>query len=80
MTAPSSLQVYSEMIGNIMVDAASARKYYHFVRLMGRSASHIALEAALQTHPQVHPCACTVWCMRSWDVYKLFGMYHNCTT
>jgi hypothetical protein len=41
------------MIGNIMIDAASARKYYHFIRLMGRSASHIALEAALQTHPQV---------------------------
>ena len=36
-----------------MIDAASARKYYHFIRLMGRSASHIALEAALQTHPQV---------------------------
>jgi len=47
------LQVFSEIIGNIMLDAASARKYYHFVRLMGRSASHIALEAALQTHPQV---------------------------
>ena len=46
-------QVYAEMIGNIMIDAASARKYYHFIRLMGRSASHIALEAALQTHPQV---------------------------
>jgi diphosphate-dependent phosphofructokinase len=45
--------VYAEMIGNIMIDAASARKYYHFIRLMGRSASHIALEAALQTHPQV---------------------------
>ena len=44
-------QVYSEMIGNIMIDAASARKYYHFIRLMGRSASHIALEVALQTHP-----------------------------
>lgn len=46
-------QVYSEMIGNVTIDAASARKYYHFIRLMGRSASHIALEAALQTHPQV---------------------------
>ena len=44
------------MIGNIMIDAASARKYYHFIRLMGRSASHIALEAALQTHPQVGQC------------------------
>lgn len=48
----TACKVYSEMIGNIMIDAASARKYYHFVRLMGRSASHIALEAALQTHPQ----------------------------
>ncbi len=45
-------QVYSEMVGNIMIDAASARKYTHFVRLMGRSASHLTLETALQTHPQ----------------------------
>ena len=51
-------QVYAEMIGNIMIDAASARKYYHFIRLMGRSASHIALEAALQTHPQVRQYSC----------------------
>ena len=36
-----------------MIDARSATKYYHFVRLMGRAASHITLEAALQTHPQV---------------------------
>ena len=46
------LQVYSEMIGNLMMDALSAKKYYHFVRLMGRAASHITLECALQTHPQ----------------------------
>ena len=45
-------QVYSELVGNIMVDAASARKYWHLIRLMGRAASHITLEAALQTHPQ----------------------------
>ena len=45
-------QVYSEQIGNLMMDALSAKKYYHFVRLMGRAASHIALECALQTHPQ----------------------------
>ncbi|KAK9817886.1 hypothetical protein WJX72_003737 [[Myrmecia] bisecta] len=45
-------KVYSEMIGNIMIDAASAGKYYHFIRLMGRNASHITLECALQTHPQ----------------------------
>ena len=35
-----------------MIDAASAKKYYHFVRLMGRSSSHVTLECALQTHPQ----------------------------
>lgn len=45
-------QVYSEQIGNLMMDALSAKKYYHFVRLMGRAASHITLECALQTHPQ----------------------------
>jgi pyrophosphate--fructose-6-phosphate 1-phosphotransferase len=44
-------KVYSELIGNIMIDAASARKYWHFVRLMGRAASHVTLECALQTHP-----------------------------
>lgn len=42
---------YSEMIGNIARDAASAKKYTHFIKLMGRSASHIALECALSTHP-----------------------------
>ncbi len=46
------MQVYSEQIGNLMMDALSAKKYYHFVRLMGRAASHITLECALQTHPQ----------------------------
>ena len=46
-------KVYSELIGNIQRDAASARKYWHFIRLMGRSASHITLECALQTHPNV---------------------------
>ena len=50
--AAAEVQVYSESVGNIMVDAASARKYTHFVRLMGRSASHLTLETALQTHPQ----------------------------
>ncbi|GAB4813047.1 hypothetical protein N2152v2_000093 [Parachlorella kessleri] len=49
----TACKVYSELIGNIMVDAASAGKYFHFVRLMGRSASHITLECALQTHPQM---------------------------
>jgi pyrophosphate--fructose-6-phosphate 1-phosphotransferase len=49
----TATKVYSELIGNIMRDANSARKYWHFVKLMGRSASHIALECALQTHPNV---------------------------
>jgi 6-phosphofructokinase len=39
--------------GNVLSDAASANKYYHFVRLMGRSSSHITLEVALQTHPHL---------------------------
>ncbi|KAI3703986.1 hypothetical protein L1987_74187 [Smallanthus sonchifolius] len=47
------MQIYSEMIGNLMVDARSTGKYYHFVRLMGRAASHITLECALQTHPNI---------------------------
>jgi pyrophosphate--fructose-6-phosphate 1-phosphotransferase len=42
---------YSQLIGNLCTDAASAKKYYYFVRLMGRSASHTALECALQTRP-----------------------------
>lgn len=46
-------KVYSELIGNIQRDANSAKKYWHFIKLMGRSASHIALECALQTHPNV---------------------------
>lgn len=46
-------KVYSELIGNVQRDAISAKKYWHFVRLMGRSASHITLECALQTHPNV---------------------------
>jgi hypothetical protein len=45
-------QVFSESIGNIQIDSLSAKKYYHFIRLMGRAASHITLECALQTHPQ----------------------------
>jgi diphosphate-dependent phosphofructokinase len=44
-------KVYGELIGNIQRDANSAKKYWHFIKLMGRSASHIALECALQTHP-----------------------------
>jgi diphosphate--fructose-6-phosphate 1-phosphotransferase len=45
----TATKVYAEAIGNLCTDAVSSRKYYHFVRLMGRSASHIALECALQT-------------------------------
>ncbi|MFP4010409.1 MAG: diphosphate--fructose-6-phosphate 1-phosphotransferase [Spirochaetaceae bacterium] len=47
----TATKTYAELIGNIARDAASARKYWHFIKLMGRSASHIALECALQTHP-----------------------------
>ena len=49
----TACKVYSELIGNIQRDANSAKKYWHFIRLMGRSASHIALECALQTHPNI---------------------------
>ena len=49
----TACKVYSELIGNIERDANSAKKYYHFIKLMGRSASHIALECALQTQPNV---------------------------
>lgn len=47
----TATKTYAELIGNIERDAASARKYWHFIKLMGRSASHIALECALQTQP-----------------------------
>ena len=49
----SAAKTYSELIGNICRDAQSSVKYWHFIRLMGRSASHITLECALQTHPNV---------------------------
>ncbi len=49
----TACKVYSELIGNIQRDANSAKKYWHFIRLMGRSASHIALECALQTQPNI---------------------------
>jgi len=49
----TACKVYSELIGNIMRDANSAKKYWHFIKLMGRSASHIALECALQTRPNI---------------------------
>ncbi len=49
----TATKTYSELIGNICRDANSAKKYWHFIKLMGRSASHIALECALQTQPNV---------------------------
>lgn len=47
----TACKTYSELIGNLMMDTLSTKKYYHFVRLMGRSASHIALECALLCRP-----------------------------
>ncbi len=49
----TATKVYSELIGNIQRDCFSAKKYWHFIKLMGRSASHIALECALQTQPNI---------------------------
>lgn len=49
----TATKTYSELIGNIERDCNSARKYWHFVKVMGRSASHIALECALQTQPNI---------------------------
>ena len=47
----TACKTYSECIGSVMDDTLSSKKYYHFIRLMGRSASHIALECALLTRP-----------------------------
>ena len=49
----TACKTYSELIGNIERDCNSSRKYWHFIKVMGRSASHIALECALQTQPNV---------------------------
>ena len=49
----TATKVYSEVIGNIQRDCNSSKKYWHFIKLMGRSASHIALECALQCQPNV---------------------------
>eukprot|EP00768_Dysnectes_brevis_P001509 gnl/Dysnectes_brevis/1395_a1571_2906.p1 GENE.gnl/Dysnectes_brevis/1395_a1571_2906~~gnl/Dysnectes_brevis/1395_a1571_2906.p1 ORF type:complete len:552 (+),score=223.61 gnl/Dysnectes_brevis/1395_a1571_2906:37-1692(+) len=49
----SASKVYAALIGNLCFDALSAKKYWHFIRLMGRSASHITLECALQCHPNI---------------------------
>ena len=49
----TATKTYSEIIGNIQRDANSAKKYWHFVKVMGRSASHVALECALETQPNI---------------------------
>ena len=49
----TATQTYSELIGNIERDANSAKKYWHFIKVMGRSASHVALECALETQPNI---------------------------
>lgn len=49
----TATKVYCELLGNIQRDDQSAKKYWHFIRVMGRSASHIALECALQCHPNI---------------------------
>lgn len=49
----TATKIYSELVGNILQDTPSSRKYWHFIKLMGRSASHVALEVALQTRPAI---------------------------
>lgn len=49
----TACKVYSEIVGNIAFDALSSLKYWHFIKLMGRKASHVTLECALQTHPNL---------------------------
>ena len=49
----TAAKTYSELIGNIERDANSAKKYWHFIKVMGRSASHVALECALETQPNI---------------------------
>jgi diphosphate-dependent phosphofructokinase len=49
----TATKIYAEMVGNILQDTPSSRKYWHFIKLMGRAASHVALEVALQTRPAV---------------------------
>ena len=46
-------KIYAQLIGNIMIDSASAVKYWYFMRLMGRDPSHLVLECALQTKPNI---------------------------
>lgn len=49
----TATKTYSELIGNVQRDANSAKKYWHFIKVMGRSASHVALECALETQPNI---------------------------
>jgi len=49
----TATKTYAELVGNIQRDANSAKKYWHFIKLMGRSATHVALEVALQTQPNI---------------------------
>lgn len=49
----TATKIYAEEVGNLLRDTASSLKYWHFIRLMGRSASHVTLEVALQTHPTI---------------------------
>ena len=49
----TSTKVYSQLIGNMLTDSASAIKYWYFIRLMGKDPSHLALECALKTHPNM---------------------------
>ena len=49
----TATKIYSELVGNILQDTPSSRKYWHFIKLMGRSASHVALEVGLQTKPAI---------------------------
>ena len=49
----TATKIYAEMVGNILQDTPSSRKYWHFVKLMGRAASHVALEVGLQTRPAI---------------------------
>jgi len=49
----TATKVYSQLIGNMLTDSASAIKYWYFIRLMGKDPSHLALECALKTHPNM---------------------------
>jgi 6-phosphofructokinase len=49
----TAAKVYSQLIGNMLTDSASANKYWYFIRLMGKDPSHLAIECALKTHPNM---------------------------